>query len=71
MHQHLVAQQFAQGFELLHMLTGLEAALDIGQALVHLHRVQRGVVPGVFDDGAVAGFDFASRFTVRHRATKF
>ena len=54
MHEHLAAEQALHLRDLLDLAAGHEAALQVGQRLVDLERMQRGVVPGELHQGAIA-----------------
>ena len=63
MHRHFITEQRMQGLGLLHAASGLVVALNIGQGGLDLERVQRGVVPGVFGQGAFAFGCFGGGFS--------
>ena len=69
-HQHLCAEQLLHVLDLLHMLAGDEGALQIGDVLVDLEGVQRGVVPGVFHQRPAAGRHFLGALAAGHRAAE-
>ncbi|RST48729.1 TRAP transporter large permease subunit [Variovorax sp. MHTC-1] len=68
-HHHLTLQRGFQGLGLLELAHGVEPALDVGEPLVHLQRMERGVVPGVFDERLAAFFHLVRGLAVGDLAT--
>ena len=68
MHRHFITEQLIHLARLLDMPAGDEIGLNVGEALVHFQRVQRGVVPGVFSQGAIAFFHFNGGLAKRYLA---
>ena len=65
-HQDLAAEQLLHPLDLLDMLAGDKGALQVGDVLVDLEGVQRRVVPGEFEQRAVARRDFRRCLAVGH-----